>query len=486
MSELKDIQRGWDFISKLAGVGYAEQRVSLIANEISKMEIAINTHPHRGNTLPTFQGYVFEELQAGTYNIDATAAGAWDRASTLQVNSKGSVDAHTKSGMDFSMKSYKTGKESGVAQAALNPETRRPLYEGQKRVVPTDKLEGAIAETHRRAISNQDSRPDVAYANSDAENNLTDRIRNDQEGIESKPFTRKQIDKATKEAQKGDGEFSAEDVGVSVENAIKPEYIVKQALEAGYTAATLTAAFRLAPEIYKCIDYLIKNGELDLNMLRNAGASGISGATEGFLNGAVACSLTLMAEKGLLGEALKSVGGVWIGTTVSIVVESIKDSIQVATGKITPREMGAAFMDRAIIGAGYAIAGTKIVSAISGAIVQAIGFEFPVVGYLIGSLVGTAIATVYNFSKKKFLSVCVDTGFTCFGLVDQDYEMPIEYLKQLGIEIDLPDFIEADTIDADIIEPDFIEPDIDKPETIQFFEIKRGIIGVNRIGYIPA
>ncbi len=486
MSELKDIQRGWDFVAKLAGVGFADQRVSLIADEISKMEQAINTHPHRGNTLPTFQGYAFEELQTGTYNIDAVASGVWDRAETLQVNGKGSVDAHTKSGMDFSMKSYGTGEKSGIAQAALDPETRKPLYEGQTRVVPTDKLEGAIAETHKRAISNQDTRPDVAYANSDTEKNLTDRIRNDKEGIESKPFTRKQIDKAAKEAQKGDGEFEAEDVGVTVENAIKPEYIIKQSLEAGYTAAALTAAFRMAPEIYKCIDYLIKNGELDLKMLGQVGASGVSGATEGFLNGAVACSLTLMAEKGMLGEALKSVGGVWIGTTVSIVVESIKDSLQVATGKMTPREMGSAFLDRAIIGAGYAVVGTKVVSAISGAIVQAIGFEFPVVGYLIGSLVGTAIATVYNFGKKKFLSICVDTGFTCFGLVDQDYEMPVEYLKQLGIDIVLPDFIEADTVEADIIEPDFIEPDFDVPETIQFYEIKRGIIGVNKIGYVPA
>jgi len=388
--------------------------------------------------------------------------------------------------MDFSMKSYGTGKKSGIAQAVLDPETRRPLYEGQTRVVPTDKLKGAIVETHKRAISNQDTRPDVAYAYSDTEKKLTDRIRNDKEGIESKPFKRKQIDKAAKKAQKGDGEFSAKDVDITIENAIKPEYIIKQALEAGYTAAALTAAFRMAPEIYKCIDYLIKNGELDLNMLKQVGISGVSGVAQGFLNGAIACSLTLMAEKGMLGEALKTIGGVWIGTTVSIVVESIKDSIQVATGKKTSREMGIAFMDRAIIGVGYAVAGTKIVSAISGAIVQAIGFEFPVVGYLIGSLVGTAIATVYNFGKKKFLSICVDTGFACFGLVDQDYEMPIEYLKKLGIDIALPNYVELDFVEPDIIEPDYIEPDFDVPETIQFYEIKRGIIGVNKIGYVSA
>ena len=486
MSDLKDIQRGWDFVSKLAGVGYAEQRVSLIANEIGKMEQAINTHPHRGNTLPTFQGYVFEELQVGTYNVDAVASGAWDRASTLQVNGKASVDAHTRSGMNFSMKSYKTGKESGFAQAALDPETRQGAYDGQIPIIPKGQKADAQQALKTRADRNRFTRPEVTEVSEKTSALLSETMRNEKEGIESKAFSRKEIDKAAKEAQKGDGEFSAEDVDVTVSNAIKPEYIIKQALEAGYTAAALTAAFRMAPEIYKCIDHLIKSGELDIELIKNVGVSGITGATEGFLNGAIACSLTLMAEKGMLGEALKTVGGTWVGATVSIVVESIKDSIQVASGKMEAREMGAAFLDRAIIGAGYAVAGTKIVSAISGAIVQAIGFEFPVVGYLIGSLIGTAMATIYNFGKKKFLSICVDTGFTCFGLVDQDYEMPIEYLKQLGIDIVLPDFIEADIVEPDIIEPDYIEPDYDRPETIQFYEIKRGIIGVNKIGYIPA
>ena len=88
MPEYSDIERGWAFVSQLAGVGYAEQRVDLIAKEIKKMEDAINKHPHVHNTHATFQGYVFEELEAGSFNIDAVAAGARDRAYTLQENGK--------------------------------------------------------------------------------------------------------------------------------------------------------------------------------------------------------------------------------------------------------------------------------------------------------------------------------------------------------------------------------------------------------------
>ena len=491
MSEYQDIKRGWDYISHLSGVAYADQRVELISNEIKRMESAINNHPHRGNTESTFQGYVFEELSAGTFNVDAVAAGAWDRAETLQSNGKGSVDIHLKSGDNYSAKSYATGEQCAVEQSLLDPETRKPIYEDQKRLVPEDKLSNARTESHKREIINRETKPEVSRAYNDTQKNLTDRISNKREGVESKPFRRSQIDRATKEAQQGDGEFKAEDVDVTVSNSIKNEYILRQALEAGYTSAALTVAFRIAPEIYKSIDYLIKNGEINIELLKQVGISAISGSAEGFINGAVACSVTLMAEKGLLGEAMKTVGGVWIGTTVSIIVESIKDSVQVAIGNLSVQEMGAAFVDRAILGAGFAIAGTKVVRVITGALVQALSAEMPIVGYLIGSLVGTAIASIYNIGKKKLLSICVDTGFTCFGLVDQDYEMPLEYLRQMGLDANIPDFVEADMIEPDLIEPDYIEPDYIEPdyaslETIEFFEIKRGIIGVNKIGYIPA
>ena len=44
------------------------------------------------------------------------------------------------------------------------------------------------------------------------------------------------------------------------------------------------------------------------------------------------------------------------------------------------------------------------------------------------------MAVVYNIGKKKLISFCVDTGFTCFGLVEQNYELPDEVLKEMGVE----------------------------------------------------
>lgn len=44
-----------------------------------------------------------------------------------------------------------------------------------------------------------------------------------------------------------------------------------------------------------------------------------------------------------------------------------------------------------------------------------------------------AISVVYNIGKKKLISFCVDTGFTCFGLVEPDYQIPEEVLNSMGI-----------------------------------------------------
>lgn len=59
--------------------------------------------------------------------------------------------------------------------------------------------------------------------------------------------------------------------------------------------------------------------------------------------------------------------------------------------------------------------------------------ELPGIGFALGSLLGCSVAVVYNIGKK-LISFCVDTGFTCFGLVEQNYELPEEVLHEMGIE----------------------------------------------------
>ena len=481
MAKLTDVQQGWEFAAKLVGSDLAghlgAEYVDAVEAAISRLEDSINNHAYRGQDVAHFQGYVQEAWHAGTFNIDAVASGSDDVARTLDSHGKWSVDIALDSGKEYSAKSISTGAKSGIAQAAFNPDTGKAGYDSQGRLVPEDHLEAAKAEVHRRAGRNILTRPDVAEAYSETEGQLTDRISND-EGVESKPATRKQLEEM---AQAGkEQKFNAEDAGVSSDSAIKTEYLIKQALKAGYTSAAITVALQLAPEIYKAIDYLIRHGELDVTQLKRMGEKAITAGAEGFIRGTVSCSLLIMCEKGVFGEVLKGIDPTILGSVVAIVMQTVKNSILVAAGKMTSRQMGSAFVDSIIVSGGYII-GAKL----GGIIGQALGWELPVVGYLLGSLIGTAFAIVYNIGKKKLISFCVDTGFTCFGLVEQNYELPEDVLKEMGVTTIPIDRTEISKNEISTVNP---LQDIERTdyETIDITVLRRGVIGINKVGYVLA
>lgn len=151
----------------------------------------------------------------------------------------------------------------------------------------------------------------------------------------------------------------------------------------------------------------------------------------------------------------------------------------VAAGKMTTREMNAAFIDNAAISVGM-LGGAKI-GAAPGSAYPGIG---TVIGTLIGSLIGCTCAVVYNVGKKRLISFCVDTGFTCFGLVEQNYELPPDVLEKLGINTTSIPTIEIPQITIPQIEIPQIHINTVEVETVDLVFVRRGVIGVNKIGYI--
>ncbi len=497
MDNKKSFERGWEFSAKITGdisSAYSGQDyVNAVIDTISNLEKNINEHPYKNLPIDKLQGYMLEEWAAGTFNVDAVASGAKSRATVLHSNDKNSIDIEIKNGKniikEISAKSYGTSEETAKRQAVFDRELGQASYKNQDRLVPFDKLKGSKETAHKEMLRNELTRPDVAEAYKETEQKLTDIITNDK-GVQSKSTTRKELDEIAKESKKQ--VFEAEKHGVTIENSIKPEYIAKEAVKSGLTAATVTVVLQTAPEIFKAIDYLVKNGEIDIEQLKKAGIKALSSSAEGFIRGSVASVLQILCIKGAFGVALKTVDPTILGTIVAFTVETIKNSILVASGKMTPKEMGNALVDYTVISAGYivgmnigtSIAATKVFSGISGAIAQAIGFELPGLGYIIGSLIGCTVAAVYNIGKKKLISFCVDTGFTCFGLVEQDYQLPEEILLDMGVELNKIDFAEIEMNEIDMTEIDYVDVEETEFETIELRMVKRGIIGVNKVGYI--
>ena len=482
MQSKTEMQQGWDFATGIMGSDIAARMgyeyVNAVEAAIRQLEDNINNHPYRNIKIGQLQGYMFEEWGAGTFNVDAVAAGSADRASVLHSNLKDSVDIQLNSGEDYSAKSYATAEKTAKAQAKFSPEAGRASYYDQGRLVPSDQLSDAKAAAHREVLRNQSIRSDISDAYAETESRLTDTVKNE-EGVSSKNTTRNELEDIARESK--DQKFKAEDHGITTDSAINTEYMLKQALKAGYTTAVITVAFQLAPEIYKAIDFLIKHGEIDIQQIKRMGTKGMSVGAEGFLRGSISSSLLIMCEKGVLGEAFKNINPTVLGTVVALVMQTIKNSILVAAGRISTQQMGAAFVDTVVISGGYLLG-----AHIGGIIGQALSFELPVVGYLLGSLIGTSFCVIYNIGKKKLISFCVDTGFTCFGLVEQNYELPDEVLHEIGVEtIPIPRTqIERIDIPRTLISTTSINKS--EYETIDITILRRGVIGVNKIGYVMA
>jgi len=106
-------------------------------------------------------------------------------------------------------------------------------------------------------------------------------------------------------------------------------------------------------------------------------------------------------------------------------------------------------------------------------------------GIVIGNILGCIIGGfAYNTTNKLFISYCIESGFTCFGLVEQDYCLPECILKDLSFDLIETDSCDIDKIEEDMCELDeceFAENDFDNGLP---YSITRGVIEVNKIGYV--
>ena len=356
----------------------------------------------------------------------------------------------------------------------LDPETRLPKYHGQERLIADEQLEDAGKWAARREGKDSLTRPDVSASHTETGEHLTGTV-SDGEGVESHRLSMKDSKEIAREAQ--DGGFDPAKHGISKEAQVRIAYL-DQALKAGLTAATITAITQLVPELYKAIDYLIKHGEIDLAQLKKSGGRVITTSGEAFLRGSIAYGVQMALQEGLFGEALRNANPTVVGVVVTVVLGTIKNSIQVAAGKMTAAEMGMQFVDTLVVSSGYLLS-----MKIGGIIAQALFPELPGIGYAIGSLLGCSLAVVYNIGKNKLISFCIDTGFTCFGLVEQNYELPDEVLKEMGIDTVSVGKAKVKTSAMPRTQP---TTNIGRAsyETIDITVLRRGVIGINKIGYI--
>lgn len=516
MAALCGVKEGWDYFAKYggaaAGADIGDSYIARVEEAIQALNNDINAFSNNAVAVDKLKGFIAEVWHADTFNLNAVLRDAASRAVRNESNQHASADVTVAEAsgkaMLFSMKYYAEGKgaRGSAAMQAKNvieayyeyrsrsklenpmsfeqylenygysgdaEELYRSIYYGQGRIIPSDQMDEAISYLTRKMnaeLGKEGPNRAAVYENyKETLEKLSDRIK-DSQGVESFPLTKEEAE-VIAALTKEEG-FNAADFGIGME-LITREYVMKQAVKAGYTSAVITLVLQIAPEIYRTIDYLIKNGEIDPEELRRSGWKALSATASGFIRGSVSCGLTVACQSGKLGRALMGADSAVIGAITVLAMDTMKFSFDVARGKMAPREMGAALIKEIIVSA----------AALGGGI--ALQAVVPVVGYLLGSFLGSiAASAALEAGERVFLSFCADTGFSCFGLVDQDYELPPDVLEYIGIDTATIRRKEISHCDIPRIQIDRVGIERTSGDTIDIMVLRRGVVAVNKIAYI--
>ena len=109
------------------------------------------------------------------------------------------------------------------------------------------------------------------------------------------------------------------------------------------------------------------------------------------------------------------------------------------------------------------------------------GFPF---AYMIGSFIGGIVGGfIYSATEKLFMSFCIDSGCTFFGLVDQNYTLPERVIEELGIEQFNFEKMTIEQFEYDSFSVDKFSLDAFEYEKFGIEILRRDLIGVYSVGY---
>lgn len=509
---MNDFDKGFEFSARHAAAVPAGMDAASWVNSveaaIEELYSAMNSYDHYKNSKAaqdSLKGFLAEEWAFGTANVDAAVKRVDAKGIRLDSHDLGSADVawgadqyqlkflidpkNIARKLATTLRDSYNGRPKRYADLSFDEWAvekgfagKTPddlLYGDMGGLIPSDKLEAAKQYTLIRIERAKGRGLDEEVRRwTKVRDNLTDRIKTP-EGVEGRPATneemrRKAIDVSNRK------KLDPADDGMTTSQLIAASDIVKHSLKAGGTAAALSAALSVAPEIYRAIDYLIAEGEIDDEHLKSIGTAACAGATNGFVSGSATAAITAAAAKGAFGETVKAAamgsrGANVIASLVVLTMETCRNSYLVASGQIEPVEM-ASNMGQSVFSTVMMLGGAAVATALTG------GATFPV---LIGSFAGGAAGSMaFRPVSSCVMKVCVNSGVTFFGLVEQDYEVPKRLLSMLGIKgarIKTARVKTAAVSTAARLSAPSVKTACLHTADVVFFE--RGLVGVNKVAY---
>lgn len=479
---------------------------------INRFQDEVNDY--QGNNNPCANGYIAELWHKYTFDLDALSKrtgditnippttfasvdiqGSWGEGYSLKYckdawhSAKHQATTYRERYMSYNNNLVKNGHEPITIEEYLrtkgideNIDINLPIYQAQTRLIPADQLQDAIAELKWR-IARDSSNPDRANLierYEDTLKKLTDHVESPA-GAKSLPLTEDESKVLQSLAKRGKFDPARYDITL----AKKADYIflAKSTFEAGLNSAIYSAVFRSLPSILTAISNLIKEGKITNEQLQDLVHEGCKGATQGFLQGFSTALIKNSCKLGFFGEDLKKLAVAQnpefnnvVVVMVTTTIETMKDAIRLNNGEIEGTVFAQRLEKRVFIASfGY----------MCGTVSQTVLPFAPMVGYMIGSFMGTIMGGfAFEAKEKVFMSICVEHGFTCFGLVEQDYELPTSVKAYLGIES-----MNIDTMTSEEVEEEQMSYETMSMEKMTFEKMdikwaKRGVIGIRKVGYV--
>jgi hypothetical protein len=455
-------------LSDIGGIYGTSQATEYVSNIDVAIDSATNAlrqeAAHRVNVSEDYlKGWLAEQWHAETLKVSGQARGRDDIWANVQGNNRPGEDVlYGDSGISnvAEVKYYKSGADTAKAVS-------RPEYEGHPKIIPGDQKESVRIAAERQAQRNQDTRPEQAAQYDDTARNADDRLHVG--NANSKPLD--EVDaKHMAEDFKRDGDITPDKYGLNSENFVEWTDIARQSGEAALHAAALSAALAAGPHIWKILNEYIESGEIDVGSFAERGNDVLFTAGTAGLRGGIAASLTAACKSGLLGESLKGVSPSAIGMATTMTLNCIKYSVQLQQGKITQREF-----------AHHCLRDTFVLSTgMSGAVIGQLIIPIPMLGALVGNLVGATLgAVVFEGVDQFIMGICVESGWTFFGLVEQNYVVSEDILELCGYDLFSKSSFQTQSFSTSSFSVQSFSVN-----SLSFQPVRRGVISCHAIGYM--
>lgn len=435
--DTEKFKQGWDIVSDYISTSYASvissEYVQNVLSHINTLADKINNGYRNNSTTQSRAGYIAEQWEAETFNINAAINDSDYIATAPAVTDIASPDVEIRV-KDYDIiveqaqsKYYADGKSSAQAQAQSWVSKRNDyssteesyknfynkngltndaktllssIYKGQSRIIPADQIETARAYLENEINSEQLLAKTNGLERQEALIETLSKLKTKLEA----PDGTKSIELTYDEAQElselaVEGKFDPTKYGITLDKLITPKAIVKQAISTGEKAALIKAAITVAPEILSIVYDAYKGENITLSQIKEIGIDGLFAGGEGFVEGGVSAALTVACKAGKFGEAFTNVNPGVISALTVLTVDAIKYGYSFANGEITANDYGNLIAQEIVLMAGSGIAIAILAPASP-------------IAYLIGSMVGSTIAAVgFEFTKDMIYEIQDGGGF---------------------------------------------------------------------------